>query len=74
MATSGGAVLFGVCAIGCAVKGDSVGLVIMGLIALCHMGTAHYYWRRYLAGRKRRHEREAKELDSRFRGNDILED
>lgn len=73
MATGGGAVLFGVLAIVCAVKGDTVGLVITGLIALCHIGTASHSWRRYLTGRKRKHEREARRLDSHFRGNDILE-
>jgi hypothetical protein len=71
LASSGGALLFGICAIAWTVKGNWIGLVIMGLIALCHLASAQHYWRRYFTGKKRRDERKKQKQDSRLHGNDI---
>jgi membrane protein implicated in regulation of membrane protease activity len=53
-----GAILFGVPAIVVMAMGNWVAFVIFGLIAVCHVSTAIYYWRRYLLGRRRQKQRE----------------
>ncbi len=61
--TSGGLV-FGLpavaltCAIVFAGKGSWLALAVFGLIGVCHAGSAVFYWRRYLLGRRRGDQRE----------------
>ena len=64
IAFTGGALVFGLpaialaCAIALAGKGNWLALAVFGLIAACHTGSAVFYWRQYLLGRRRQSQRE----------------